>query len=109
MFTSRKFLSDNFEEEAAPEPSEVVIKHRIRFKLVLQGALSELYAPAPSPAVPQLAPPPFATVAPSSPMLQPNGLGAMRLSDETAGLLYSVFAGGAPSPKRKQRFPCVLL
>ena len=55
----------------------------------VQDALSELYNPAPSPAVPQLATPPFSMVQPGSTMMHPNGLGTMRLSDETAGLLAS--------------------
>ena len=51
-----------------------------------QVTLSELYTPAPSPAVPQLAAPPFDMTPPSSAsMPQPNGLDRMRLSEETAG------------------------
>ena len=53
----------------------------------VQDALSELYNPAPSPAVPHLATPPFSMMPPGSTMTHPNGLGTMRLSDETAGLL----------------------
>ena len=55
-----------------------------------QVALSELYNSAPSPAVPQLAAPPFDTAPPSSAsMPQPNGLDRMRLSEETAGRAFS--------------------
>ena len=51
-----------------------------------QVALSELYNPAPSPAVPRLAALPFDTAPPSTAsVLQPNGLDTMRLSEETAG------------------------
>ena len=52
---------------------------------VVQGALSELYAPAPSPTVPVLAVPPFSMMAPGGVGLRPNGMGDMRLSEETAG------------------------
>ena len=52
---------------------------------VVQGALSELYAPAPSPTVPVLAAPPFSMMAPGGLGRHPNGMGDMRLSEETAG------------------------
>ena len=55
-----------------------------------QVALSELFSSAPSPAVPQLAAPPFDTAPPSSASVrQPNGLDRMRLSEETAGRAFS--------------------
>ena len=58
----------------------------LRTVAVAQVALSELYSSAPSPAVPQLAAPPFDMAPPSSAsMPQPNGLDRMRLSEETAG------------------------
>ena len=58
----------------------------VRSVAVPQVALSELYNPAPSPAVPQLAAPPFDVAPPSSASVpQPNGLDTMRLSEETAG------------------------
>ena len=53
----------------------------------LQEAVSELYSAAPSPAVPQLAAPPFSMAPPGSAGLHPDGLGTMRLSEETAGML----------------------
>ena len=53
----------------------------------MQECLSELYSAAPSPTVPQLAAPhPGMMAPPSSAALHPNGLGNMRLSEETAGV-----------------------